>query len=425
MEGSVALLFMGSDGSGPYLVEGPPGNGPLPVLATLSPLALQNVNLTEVLNNPTVLAGLPGLLAIGGPSAAGAALDLSNPLKVAGSDGADLRVLFTDSSGRLEMVGTAAGGAPIDASNPLKVAGSDGAAVRVLQTDAQGRLAMVGTAPAGAALDASNPLKVAGSDGVDLRVLFTDALGRLEMVGTAAAGAVLDASNPLKVAGSDGANLRILFTDATGRLQMVGTEAAGAALDASNPVKVAGSDGANLRVLLTDATGAVFERPAKAATYAASYLGSTTGQGVLFQLKGSASKVVRVTRAVVAGFLPASASAQLFQFRRDTAAATAGTPVAQTAVPNDSANPAATAVATAFSTAATENGVLGPSYTYITFWQVVSAGPTEIIDVVFGGLNSRAQEMVLRNANEYFSVVIGNSLAASTSIAVSIEWTEE
>lgn len=158
-----------------------------------------------------------------------------------------------------------------------------------------------------------------------------------------------------------------------------------------------------------------------ALTYVARYIGTTQGQGVLFQLQGSASKVVRITRALVSGFLSAGESAQIIEFNRDTAAAAGGVAVPQPAFALDSHNPPSTATVTAFSTAAAE-GAVTASYAALAFWNTATGGPGVILDVRFG--ESGAQAMTLHGAGEFFSVVVGNPLAAATNLVVTVEWTE-
>jgi hypothetical protein len=69
MEGSFLPLFMGTDGSGPYTVEGAPANGPLPVQLVGGPGVL-DVQITGPLPVPVEIAGAAGALAVTLPAAA-------------------------------------------------------------------------------------------------------------------------------------------------------------------------------------------------------------------------------------------------------------------------------------------------------------------------------------------------------------------
>ena len=83
-------------------------------------------------NNPPTGSGCVGTAAspcvVAGPDAQGA-VPTKNPIQIAGNDGADVRLLFTDSSGRLQVIGPAAAGSPL-IGNPILSGWSDG-------TDAQ------------------------------------------------------------------------------------------------------------------------------------------------------------------------------------------------------------------------------------------------------------------------------------------------
>lgn len=62
-----------------------------------------------------------------------------NPVRVAGSDGSNLKTLFTDSVGRQIIIGASAHGTAVP-NNPVSIGGSDGTNVRNIYTDASGRL---------------------------------------------------------------------------------------------------------------------------------------------------------------------------------------------------------------------------------------------------------------------------------------------
>lgn len=66
--------------------------------------------------------------------------------------------------------------------SPVQVAGNDGAFVRAITTDSSGRTMAVGAGVAGAAL-VGNPVQVGGSDGTNTRRLLTDAAGSVRTVG--------------------------------------------------------------------------------------------------------------------------------------------------------------------------------------------------------------------------------------------------
>jgi hypothetical protein len=439
MEGTVGLQYLGPDGQWYAVSSLVTGNGGLPVVVIGSVGPGNTVNISEIGGIAVISAGIPGALAVGGTSAAGAADDGSNPLKIGGVFTAAPPVLASGQRGNLQL--TSRGALTNSVTDPtsgaaaaVPAAGVDASsnAAAGLQSytrpslfngvtwDRQrsagvaGAAAVGGTSAAGVADDASNPLKVGGVFSAVLPTLASGQRGALQL--TAKGAATSSITDPTSGAGA---------TVAAGALAVGGTAAAGAPIDASNPVKVAGTDGVNNRTLLTDTLGNTFTRPSKAATYCAAFVGTTTGAGVLVQLKGSATKTVRVSRVTMAGYFASAASVVILELKRDTAAATAGTPVVATITPSDSANPAATAVATNFTTAGTENGAVGVSYAFQPFWNTVTVGPGTVLDIVLGGSNSRVQEMVLHGVNEYFSLVTVGALPAATNVTFTIEWTEE
>jgi len=118
------------------------------------------------------------------------------------------------------------------------VGGSDGANLRAVLVDASGRPIVTGAGAAGAAL-AGNPVPVRErrrerADHPDRR------LWRQIVTGAGAAGAAL-AGNPVPIAGSDGSNARIVLTDASGRLLL--GDGSGSLVSATHPIFVELSDG--------------------------------------------------------------------------------------------------------------------------------------------------------------------------------------
>ena len=118
------------------------------------------------------------------------------------------RVLAT--GGRLEIAPAAvANGAAIGgAGKPILNAGSDGANVRTIVTDTGGRQIAVGAVAAGSAIGTTAPILAAGSDGTNVQRLKTDTNGNQLVVGTVAAGSAVGTTAPVMVAGTDGTNVQ-------------------------------------------------------------------------------------------------------------------------------------------------------------------------------------------------------------------------
>lgn len=108
-------------------------------------------------------------------AAADGAAPVGNPVLTAGSDGANVQTILTDTSGRLVNVGAAADGTS-PAGAPLLMAGQDGTNVQTLATDGYGALVVtgkniVGTPPT------QNPVVIGGWDGTNVVRLRLNADG--------------------------------------------------------------------------------------------------------------------------------------------------------------------------------------------------------------------------------------------------------
>lgn len=77
-------------------------------------------------------------ISVGGSVAAGNAVS-DNPVNVGGSDGTLVRVLSTDSSGRLVVGGPVTGGSVLT-GNPVQVGGTDGTNIRAVGVNAQNQV---------------------------------------------------------------------------------------------------------------------------------------------------------------------------------------------------------------------------------------------------------------------------------------------
>lgn len=138
-------------------------------------------------------------------------------------------------------------------------------------------------------------------------------------------------------------------------------------------------------------------------------------------LTGSATKNVRVRRAIITGSATSVATEPVEVFKRSTANS-AGTAITGAVVPYDSSNSAGTAVArvyTANPTVGTAVGVLAIQYlTYANNTTGVGAPTT----FVFGELG---QPIVLRGVAQVFAVNLAGLTVSGAQLGCTIEWTEE
>lgn len=264
-------------------------------------------------------AGSPvgGLLTVQGQDADGAA-PTANPFLVAGSDGANVQTILTDTAGRPNVVGAAANGAAV-AGNPVRVGFSDGTTTRDALSDASGRAIVVGAAADGAAVT-GNPVLMGGQDGTNAQSILTDTTGRQVMVGAAADGAAV-AGNPVLMGGSDGTNAQTIATDTNGGVIVTGKDAHESPPTA-NPVLIAGWNGTNVVRLRLNSDGTVATSDKELATFIATgtSIASDNNKSMISILNADATLVTKIHEVYVINVRTATAIgvAGIFELRRIT-----------------------------------------------------------------------------------------------------------
>lgn len=228
--------------------------------------------------------------------------------------------------------------------------------------------------------------------------------------GNVAAGAA-DTGNPQKVGGKYNATLPTLTDGQRGDLQV----------DSRSQEMV------NLGVRLDETNDAI-----RAVTegYKASYSASATALAPaatatdIFEIKGSATKTVRITRIQITGVATAAGTYDVQVVKRSTAN-TGGTSTAPTAVPHDSADAAATAALKAY----TANPTLGTAVGTMRAQKATvgtaatSAVPCVPVVLEFGKDNVRA--CVLRGIAESLCVNLNGVTITGGLLDVDCSWTEE
>jgi hypothetical protein len=169
--------------------------------------------------------------------------------------------------------------------------------------------------------------------------------------------------------------------------------------------------------------------PERKATYSATITGLAPAASAtdFFTLTGSATTTVKVTEASCSGISTANASALVVALLRSTAD-TAGTSTAPTVVPLDSASPAGTAVAAAYTANPTTGTLIGNiRAAYLTTNTLASSTVNNTgVGWRFGETPGAAQEVVLRGAAQQFALNgNGASFTAGASLTCSVTWTEE
>ena len=145
--------------------------------------------------------------------------------------------------------------------------------------------------------------------------------------------------------------------------------------------------------------------------------------GQIFQLKGSASKVVRVINFEIAGRCTTAGQVDFTVARRSTAA-TGGTAVTPNIDSADPVDPSATSVATYWTAAPTVGTIIGGPFQSVTISlpDGKTAVPPYILDF---GDEPGSKAFVLRGVNDYFTVSIATITAAAPLISFWCEFTEE
>lgn len=147
-----------------------------------------------------------------------------------------------------------------------------------------------------------------------------------------------------------------------------------------------------------------------------------TGAGDIYCITGSASKTVKVRAIRISAIANAASAADVIVIKRSSAES-GGTPVVLTPVPHDSANPAATAAVTAYSTSPTPGSAVG-GVRGVKLAVGTTGNTNTIGDETFNFAQYWAQPIVLRGTSESLCVNI-TALGTGASIDIGSEHTEE
>jgi hypothetical protein len=149
--------------------------------------------------------------------------------------------------------------------------------------------------------------------------------------------------------------------------------------------------------------------------------------GQIFQLQGSASKVVRITHFSLTGYSTGTNLSQVdLSMSRRSTTATGGTSSALAIGLLDTLDPAATAVATQY-TAAPTVGTLVTNLRSESFTMPGSGNTsTQLLnlDMEFGD-DPGAKTWTLRGTSDFFTVSLAGTLPSNPLISYFCQWTEE
>jgi hypothetical protein len=159
-------------------------------------------------------------------------------------------------------------------------------------------------------------------------------------------------------------------------------------------------------------------------SYGAAIVGFTPAATAtdFFQILGSGSLVVRVTRITISGIATAAASIDI-QLVKRTTANTGGTQVAATMAAYDSNDAGATAVVNSYSA---NPSVLGTSAGNIRGAKLNLGAAGAAGSIVWDFTTRNAKAVVLRGAAQSLALNWnGAAVPSGTSVDIDIEWTEE
>ncbi len=146
----------------------------------------------------------------------------------------------------------------------------------------------------------------------------------------------------------------------------------------------------------------------------------------IFQLVGSATKTIKITRIKMSADSTGAAEVDFYGYKRTTAN-TGGTITHPTPTKYDSLNSAPTAVVNQYSANPTTlgTGTLFAATQFVCPSALTGSGiPIFPIDTSFGIRNNQA--LILRGVNESISISLGgNAIPDGLTIYLTIEWTEE
>lgn len=162
------------------------------------------------------------------------------------------------------------------------------------------------------------------------------------------------------------------------------------------------------------ATAAVLVAPASAASF--------------FIIEGSASKTIRLQRALVSGMTLTAVAYGSVQLEKYSTAATGGTATLLTQVPLDSTFPGGTSNRVAVFTAAPTDGTLvGTLGSIRTLMQATTAVASGVLVNYGWDLRSvgDCDTAVLRGITQYIAMSFIVAPATAVSMSLEVEWTEE
>jgi hypothetical protein len=157
-------------------------------------------------------------------------------------------------------------------------------------------------------------------------------------------------------------------------------------------------------------------------TYSAIVAAFAAPAGIFFNMVGSATKTVRITRISLAAIGTTAATIEVVLLKTSTAASGGTVATTLTAVPVDSADAAATAVAKTYSAVPTTGNAVGPVRASKLVAPLTGAALTPV-EWLFGNRPGE-RALVLRGVAQTIQIS-GSAAITGASFVIEVEWTEE
>lgn len=158
------------------------------------------------------------------------------------------------------------------------------------------------------------------------------------------------------------------------------------------------------------------------ATTSAGFTAAATANQDVWRMSGSATKTVYIKKIRVTATATAVQGNRITLIKRSTAN-TGGTLVANTAVPYDSADVAATASVVHYTAAPTSGTAAGQVRT--ASYLIPTATSLYNSEMIFEFVENEGNPLVLRGTAEGLGIVFGVAPGAGNLISISVEWDEE
>lgn len=159
-------------------------------------------------------------------------------------------------------------------------------------------------------------------------------------------------------------------------------------------------------------------------SYAASIIGLVPAllPTDIFEIAGSASKIIRVSRIRLTGTRTASTTNDIIVVKRSTAN-TGGTSTSPTVIPVNSTSAAGTAVVKAYTANPTLGTLVGNIRADKQFLNIAGTGPSEVREYTFG--IDGTEHLTLNGVNEMVAVNLNGVTMGGGNLDIWVTWEEK